>query len=101
MLLVETAMAISHGRSKASSKRAHEQLISDEVLARNLALDGVQPASDGRVFVMLRCPCCGSTLYKPSTVEQVMVILASHQSMLARSAQALVETLVPIQEMAA
>ena len=94
-------MAISHGRGKASSTRAHEQLIADEVLARNLALDGVQPASDGRVFVMLRCPYCGTTLYKPSTVEQAMAILASHQGMLARSAQALVETLAPMPGMAA
>lgn len=88
-------MAISHGRSKASSRRAHAQLLASEELAGNLALDGVQPASDGQVFVMLRCPCCGSTLYKPSTVEKAMGILAAHQTMLARSSQALVETLLP------
>ena len=68
-------------------------MVRDAEGARNLAFDGVQTGAKGEVFVMLRCPCCGSTLYQSATLKQALQRLADHVGVLHRSQQVLADTL--------
>lgn len=85
-------MIMSHGRSKVASQRAHEAMVRDSEGSRNLAFDGVQTGTKGQVFLMLRCPCCGSTLYQITTLAEALQRLADQVGVLHRSQQVLAES---------
>jgi hypothetical protein len=51
----------------------------------SLAFDGIQADGRGGLTELRRCPCCGSTIGRPTTKEQAEALLARVESVYAIS----------------